>query len=99
MKLFFQKLGQGPALFILHGLYGSSDNWITVARKLAVSNTVYLPDHRNHGRSGHTRSHTYEEMAADVAELLEDENLDKAILLGHSMGGKVAMLFAALYPE
>jgi esterase len=99
MKLFFQKLGQGPPLIILHGLYGSSDNWITYARWLSEHFTIYLVDQRNHGRSPHSRGNSYELMAEDLRELITDENLDNVILLGHSMGGKTAMLFTALYPE
>ncbi|MDP4209025.1 MAG: alpha/beta fold hydrolase [Bacteroidota bacterium] len=99
MKLFFHKLGEGPALVILHGLYGSSDNWITVARKLSEHFTVYLVDLRNHGRSPHVAEHSYQAMAADLNELFIDEGIEKAYLMGHSMGGKTAMLFAAQHPE
>jgi esterase len=99
MKLYFQKLGQGPALIILHGLYGSSDNWVTIARKLSSHYTIYLVDQRNHGRSPHSSEHTFEGMAADVDELMTSENIEKAYILGHSMGGKTAMLFAALHPD
>jgi pimeloyl-ACP methyl ester carboxylesterase len=99
MKLFFQKIGQEPSLIILHGLYGSSDNWITVARRLASRYTIYLVDLRNHGRSPHHPDHTYPLMATDIEELMASESIDKAYILGHSMGGKTAMLFAALHPE
>lgn len=99
MKLYFQKLGSGPALFILHGLYGSSDNWVTFGRKLANQFTVYLIDQRNHGRSPHDTIHTYPAMANDLNELFIAENLDKSIVMGHSMGGKTAMLFTAMFPE
>lgn len=99
MKLYFQKPGQGAALIILHGLYGSSDNWVSIARKLSPHYTIYLVDQRNHGRSPHSTEHTYEAMAADVDELMISENIEKAYILGHSMGGKTAMLFAALHPD
>jgi pimeloyl-ACP methyl ester carboxylesterase len=99
MRLFFQKIGQGPVVTILHGLYGSSDNWITVARKLADNYTVYLADQRNHGRSPHHEEHSYSLMAEDVNELMLSEGVKKSIFIGHSMGGKTAMQFAALYPE
>lgn len=99
MQLFFQKIGQGPAFIILHGLYGSSDNWITVARRLANNFTVYLVDLRNHGKSGHHSSHTFMDMAMDINEVMDHERLDNAIVLGHSMGGKAAMLLTALFPD
>lgn len=99
MQLFFQKIGQGQPFIILHGLYGSSDNWITLGRSLADEFSVYLIDQRNHGKSSHTDSNTYEDMAADLHDLVISENLGKIILLGHSMGGKTAMLYAMLYPE
>jgi esterase len=99
MELFYQKLGQGPSLIILHGLYGASDNWITVARKLSDRYTVYLVDQRNHGKSPHHSVHTYEAMSDDMEELMEKEHLGKVFLMGHSMGGKTAMLFCARHPE
>ncbi|HEY4789462.1 MAG TPA: alpha/beta fold hydrolase [Bacteroidales bacterium] len=99
MKLFFQKIGQGQPIIILHGLYGSSDNWVTAGRALASRYTVYLVDQRNHGRSGHSPEHSYALMADDLYELVSSEKLGKVLLIGHSMGGKTAMLFAALHPE
>jgi esterase len=66
MKLFFRKYGNGPPLFILHGLYGSSDNWVTIARNLSESFTVYLPDQRNHGQSPHADNHDYDSMSRDL---------------------------------
>ncbi len=99
MKLFFRKEGSGEPLVILHGLYGSSDNWFAVAKKLASRYTVYSVDHRNHGHSPHHPSHTYRDMVNDLAEFFEAQNLRPAVLLGHSMGGKVAICFAADYPE
>lgn len=98
MKLFFQKIGQGPVITILHGLYGSSDNWVTVARKLADQYTIYLVDQRNHGRSQHQEEHSYPLMADDLNELMVSEGIEKSIFIGHSMGGKTAMQFAAMYP-
>lgn len=99
MKLFFQKIGEGKPLIILHGLYGYSDNWITIARKLSGKFQVYLVDQRNHGRSPHSAEHDYSVMANDLFELMMSENLRQAWILGHSMGGKTAMLFAAMYPD
>jgi len=99
MKLSFRKLGNGKPLFILHGLFGSSDNWQTLGKKFAENFTVYFIDLRNHGRSPHSDEHTYALMSEDLLELLNDEKLDKVILLGHSMGGKAAMHFAVTHPE
>jgi len=99
MKLFFRKYGNGPPLIILHGLYGSSDNWITIARNLSTSFTLFLPDQRNHGISPHSDLHDYESMKNDLYELASDLKLDKFFLAGHSMGGKTAMSFAITWPE
>jgi pimeloyl-ACP methyl ester carboxylesterase len=99
MKLFFRKLGNGKPLFILHGLFGSSDNWQTLGKKFAENFTVYLIDQRNHGRSPHSPEHTYALMTDDLLELMEDEKLSRVMLLGHSMGGKTAMCFAVNHPE
>jgi pimeloyl-ACP methyl ester carboxylesterase len=99
MKLFFRKYGNGPPLIILHGLYGSSDNWITIARNLSTSFTLFLPDQRNHGISPHSDVHNYESMKNDLYELASDLKLGKFFLAGHSMGGKTAMSFAITWPE
>jgi len=99
MKLFYRKYGNGPALVILHGLYGSSDNWVSIAGKLSGRFTVYLPDLRNHGSSPHSGTHDYSSMASDVFEFVSDLKLRQFILAGHSMGGKVAMKFALEWPE
>ncbi|RKD90562.1 alpha/beta fold hydrolase [Mangrovibacterium diazotrophicum] len=100
MDLFFREEGsQGKNIVIVHGLYGSSDNWLTVGKKLGKNHHVYLIDQRNHGRSPNAEEHTYELMKEDLAEFFEKHNIDKAILIGHSMGGKTAMFFAAEYPE
>lgn len=99
MKLFFRKYGNGPPLFILHGLYGSSDNWVTIARNLSESFTVYLPDQRNHGQSTHSYEHNYDLMGRDLFELTSELKIDKFFLAGHSMGGKTAVNFAMRWPE
>ncbi len=99
VNLKFRKSGHGSALVILHGLYGSSDNWISVARKLEERFTVYVPDLRNHGHSPHTTTHTYQDMVGDLCQFFKDHHIPKAVILGHSMGGKLAMMFAAEYPE
>ncbi|HTA28454.1 MAG TPA: alpha/beta fold hydrolase [Bacteroidia bacterium] len=98
MKLFFRKLGNGKPLFILHGLFGSSDNWQTLGKQFAENYTVYFVDQRNHGRSPHSDEHSYQLMSEDLLELMNDENVDKAILMGHSMGGKTVMQFAVNHP-
>lgn len=99
MKLFFRKYGSGPVLIILHGLYGSSDNWVSVARKISHRFTVILPDLRNHGQSPHSNEHNYDTMADDLHELVSDQLTGRFLLAGHSMGGKVAMKYATKWPE
>jgi pimeloyl-ACP methyl ester carboxylesterase len=99
MKLFYRKFGDGPPLIILHGLYGSSDNWVTIAKKLAGAFTVYLPDQRNHGQSQHSEIHDYDSMRDDLYELVTELRLRKFFLAGHSMGGKTAIAFAARWPD
>lgn len=99
MKLFYRKYGNGPPLIILHGLFGSSDNWVTIAKKIADKYTVYLPDMRNHGNSPHSEIHDYKSMRDDLHELVIELKLGKIFLAGHSMGGKVAVHFAMKWPE
>jgi pimeloyl-ACP methyl ester carboxylesterase len=99
MKLFFRTEGIGTPLVIVHGLYGSSDNWLTVAKKLSTTHLVYLIDQRNHGRSPNSEEHTYEALKNDLADFFDQQKIGKAIVMGHSMGGKTAMCFAADYPE
>jgi esterase len=99
MKLFYRKYGEGPPLIILHGLFGSSDNWMTIAKTLGDTFTVYLPDQRNHGQSPHSDIEDYDSMRDDVFELANDLKLKKFFLVGHSMGGKTAISFALNWPE
>lgn len=100
MDLFFREEGKGGRnIVIVHGLYGSSDNWLTVGKKLGMKHHVYLIDQRNHGRSPQNGIHTYAAMKEDLADFFEKKNLNKAVIIGHSMGGKTAMAFAADYPE
>jgi esterase len=98
MELFYRKYGNGPVLIILHGLFGSSDNWNNIAKKLQDKCTVVLPDLRNHGMSPHSDTHDYESMSNDVYELAEKLSPGKFFLAGHSMGGKTAMRFALKWP-
>ena len=99
MKLAYRKLGSGKPLFILHGLFGSADNWQTIGKHLAEYFTVYFIDLRNHGQSPHSDDWNYEVMAEDLLEIVDDGSLDKVMLMGHSMGGKTAMQFTVRYPE
>ena len=99
MELFFRKFGEGTPMIITHGLYGASDNWVTVGKALAEHFEVYLLDQRNHGRSPHSMEHSYGLMRDDLLEFMNAQEIEKAILVGHSMGGKTAMFFAAEYPE
>ena len=99
MKLHFKKFGSGPPLIILHGVFGSSDNWKTLANHLMITFEVYLVDQRNHGLSPHSDDLNYQVMTDDLKELLHNEQIEKCCLLGHSMGGKTAMNFAVQYPE
>ncbi len=99
MQLFFRKFGKGPPLIIVHGLYGSSDNWISIGKSLAENFEVYLPDQRNHGRSPHCDTHNYPAMRDDIAGFMDSQHLEKAILMGHSMGGKTIMHLAVVMPE
>ncbi len=99
MHLFFRRMGQGAPMIILHGLYGSSDNWLTVARELSEHYELFIPDLRNHGRSPHDPVHTYPAMRDDIFGLMDEIGTDRCIVLGHSMGGKVAVHMAASAPE
>lgn len=99
MHLSFRTLGQGPPLLILHGVFGSSDNWLTVSKLFAEQYQVFLIDQRNHGRSPHTNEFNYRLLVEDLKDFTSQQNVSKFRLIGHSMGGKVAMKFATKYPE
>lgn len=92
-------LGKGYPLLILHGFLGSGDNWITLGRQFAKDFEVHLIDLRNHGRSFHDEEMDYEVMCQDVLYYCSHYQLDNIYLLGHSMGGKVAMHLAVHHPE
>jgi pimeloyl-ACP methyl ester carboxylesterase len=98
MKLFAQKHGEGFPLVILHGLFGSSDNWQTLAKRFSAHFRVYAIDQRNHGRSPHSEIHSYAAMSVDLLEFFRDHGLSEAFVVGHSMGGKTAMQFALDHP-
>jgi esterase len=99
MLLNFRKLGSGPAILVLHGVFGSSDNWQSVGKELSDDFTVYLIDLRNHGNSPHGDVMNYDVMAEDLRDLAVAEDVQKFHLMGHSMGGKVAMNFASRFPN
>jgi len=99
MKLFFRKYGEGKPLIILHGLFGTADNWNTMGKRFGERFTTYLVDLRNHGQSPHSDEWTYDAMVEDIRGLMDDEGIETAHLMGHSMGGKVAMFFSLKYPS
>jgi esterase len=100
MKLFHRKIGEEPTvMIILHGLFGSSDNWLSVGKIFSQDYTVYLIDQRNHGQSPFSDRHSYKDMSEDILEFMENENIHSAVIIGHSMGGKTAMRFALDHPE
>ena len=95
MKLNYRELGNGSPVVIMHGVFGSSDNWLTVSKDLSQNHHIYLLDLRNHGQSPHSDEFSYKAMASDLQEFLMDHEIVKPVIIGHSMGGKVAMKFAA----
>lgn len=99
MKLWYNKIGEGKPVIILHGLFGMSDNWVSIAKRMGENHCVYIPDLRNHGRSEHHDIFNYYAMSDDLAEFIHEHNIKNPIIIGHSMGGKVAMHFAMEYPE
>lgn len=100
MELNYREYGTGQPLIILHGLFGQSDNWNTLAKRFAENNfRVFTIDQRNHGLSPHSEIWNYEVMAQDLKEFIETHHLQQPILLGHSMGGKTVMFFEMLFPH
>jgi esterase len=98
MELAFDVAGRGTPVMLLHGLFASAGNWRTMARELARRHRVYSVDLRNHGRSPNAADMSYCTMADDVLRLIERESLEQPALVGHSMGGKVAMALALATP-
>ena len=86
-------------MIILHGLFGSSDNWFSLAKVFAEYFTVYLVDQRNHGQSPHTDDFNYQLLTEDLAAFMQENSIEKPHIIGHSMGGKTAMNFAVKYPD
>ena len=99
MELFFRTLGTGRPLIILHGLFGSSDNWMSVARSLEEQYHVFLVDLRNHGQSFHAEEFNYQVMMEDLKNFIHSHHIESPMVLGHSMGAKVAMWLALSHPE
>lgn len=98
-ELYFRELGEGQPLIILHGLLGTSDNWLTLGKKYAEHFKVYILDQRNHGQSFHDNEFSYPAMSQDLLDFMNSHDIEKAHILGHSMGGKVAMTFATEHPN
>ena len=100
MKLHTNIIGEGKPFIILHGFLGMGDNWKTLGKMFSEKGyEVHLVDQRNHGKSPHSDVFTYEVLVEDLKEYIETHNLDEIVLMGHSMGGKTAMLFATTYPD
>ncbi|WP_207063702.1 alpha/beta fold hydrolase [Motiliproteus sp. SC1-56] len=98
MKLHYKVSGEGEPLVILHGLFGTLENWGGQVRTLSEHFRVFALDLRNHGRSPWSERMDYPAMADDVLEFLDDQGLEQVAVLGHSMGGKVAMQLALAHP-
>ena len=101
MKLNYKELGNLDAqpLLILHGVFGSLDNWLTLGKQFSETYRVFLIDQRNHGRSPHHEEMDYVELANDLHIFIEEHQLKQPLLIGHSMGGKVVMQYALSYPN
>ncbi|MSQ47020.1 MAG: alpha/beta fold hydrolase [Deltaproteobacteria bacterium] len=99
MHLHCETYGQGHPLIILHGLFGTQENWRTLSKSFGQHWQVFALDQRNHGRSPHSQDFTYQTMTDDLHEFMQQHALPSAYVLGHSMGGKVAMRFAVTYPD
>jgi len=101
MKLVFEEYGDasGQPLIILHGFFASSRNWRQIAKKLSDHLHIYLLDLRNHGASPHDSEMDYPVMSADLRQFMDEQGMETANILGHSMGGKVAMWFALNHPQ
>lgn len=94
-----ENAAHGTPTVILHGLFGLADNWMGIAKALSQTGPVYLLDLRNHGRSPHDPVFDYAAMSHDLHEFVQSHALQNVVLIGHSMGGKVAMHYACLHPQ
>lgn len=99
MELNYKVFGEGEPVVIIHGLFGTLDNWQSIAKKLSDDFMVFIIDLRNHGRSPHDEAFSYKIMADDVQEFMESNWIYEAAIVGHSMGGKVAMQLAGDNPD
>jgi pimeloyl-ACP methyl ester carboxylesterase len=99
MKLFYREYGQGQPMIILHGLMGSSDNWLPQAKMLGEHYHVWVVDQRNHGQSPHSTEFNYHVLRNDIRDFIQQHGIEKPVIIGHSMGGKAAMNFALAHPE
>ena len=101
LKLSHTDLGGAgkPPMVVLHGLLGSSRNWLSTGRDLAKHFHVFALDARNHGKSPHAPEMTYAVMVDDLISWMDTQGLPQAVIVGHSMGGKTAMLLACRHPE
>ena len=103
MQLHYRTLGEAapdrPPIIILHGIFGTSDNWQTFGKALSEQYQIFLVDQRNHGQSPHSEQFDYPAMADDLQEFVATHDLVQPVVLGHSMGGKTAMFFATQYPD
>ncbi|HEY9114182.1 MAG TPA: alpha/beta fold hydrolase [Bacteroidales bacterium] len=102
MQLFYRKFGEAgqQPLIILHGIFGASDNWFSFGRRIAQEGfEVFIPDQRNHGQSPHNDIFNYLALTDDLFDFIDDNQIHNPIIIGHSMGGKVAMRFALENPQ
>ena len=99
MTLNYKTLGSGKPLVILHGLLGSLDNWLTVSKYLSKSYKVYIIDLPNHGKSYHSQLFSYEDMSNDIDSFFNKSGLANFSLLGHSMGGKLALKYTDMFED
>lgn len=102
MQLFYRKFGEegDQPIIILHGIFGTSDNWFSYGRRIAQEGfEVFIVDQRNHGQSPHSDNFNYLALTDDLFDFIDDHEIEDPIILGHSMGGKVAMRFALENPQ
>ena len=99
MRLFSRIYGEGPPLIIIHGLFGMSDNWNAFAKRFSHKFNVHVIDLRNHGRSPHSEKFNYHLISNDILRYIDHNNLERPIIFGHSLGGKVAMKIGFAFPE
>ncbi len=101
IKLFYREFSpeKPQTMIILHGLFGMSDNWVSIAKHFSNRFHVIIPDLRNHGNSPHTDEFGYPEMSEDILNIMEEKKIHSATIIGHSMGGKLAMNLACFFPQ